>query len=85
MVPIRAQTAETSAARGSATGPVSAPDRPHRVPAAVEPFGIFGLIAGVVLGIALATVLCGLLALLINIRDLLVPWCTTPLRAESLP
>ena len=58
---------------------------PHRVPAAVEPFGIFGLIAGVVLGIALATVLCGLLALLINIRDLLVPWCTTPLRAESLP
>ena len=33
--------------------------------------GIFGLIAGVVLGIALATVLCGLLALLINIRDLL--------------
>ena len=33
--------------------------------------GTFGLIAGVVLGIALATVLCGLLALLINIRDLL--------------
>ena len=33
--------------------------------------GIFGLIAGAVLGIALATVLCGLLALLINIRDLL--------------
>ena len=27
MVPIRAHTAETSAARGSATGPVSAPDR----------------------------------------------------------
>ena len=33
--------------------------------------GIFGLIAGVALGIVLATVLCGLLALLINIRDLL--------------
>ena len=33
--------------------------------------GFLGLIAGGVLGIALATVLCGLLALLINIRDLL--------------
>ena len=34
-------------------------------------FGFLGLIAGGALGIALATVLCGLLALLINIRDLL--------------
>ena len=33
--------------------------------------GIFGLIAGVVLRTVLATVLCGLLALPINIRDLL--------------
>ena len=37
---------------------------------------ISGLIAGVAVGIVLATVLCGLLALLINIRDLL---------GESLP
>ena len=33
--------------------------------------GIFGLLVGGGIGIALATVLCGLLALLINIRDLL--------------
>ena len=33
--------------------------------------GIFGLIAGVVLGTVLVGVLCWLLALLINIRDLL--------------
>ena len=38
--------------------------------------GIVGLLAGLVLGLAIATVLCGLLALLINIRDLL---------AQSLP
>ena len=34
-------------------------------------FGFLGLIAGVLLGVAVATVLCGVLALLINIRDLL--------------
>ena len=34
-------------------------------------FGIFGFIAGALLGTAFAAVLCGLLALLINIRDLL--------------